>query len=321
MLRSTRFVVVILVAALLATGLLATSSGRLQDTQAQPAAIELNALCVNFYTSAVFVPNPITGTTCPTNSFALLIPDSFPFNLAVNPYTGAVIYAPVTPPGFLPIILPDAGIVPFCMSLYTHQLRYSSSNTCVGASIQILVVGQVAPDAVDDGPYTTLVNVTINEPAPGLLANDNLGLPDATLLSFGGGSLPGNVSSNGAESNVAFAGGLLSVHADGSFELVNPTISGDYSFLYRLDNPAGFDDATVTIQVQQLPTAIDDSFSTPVNQTLTVPASRSSRQRPRGLSVPGHHHILRRRRSGWHGHNICAGRHANAGRRHPERQQ
>ncbi len=123
------------------------------------------------------MPNPVTSTTCPANSFTLLIPDSFPFNLAVNPYTGAVIYAPVTPPRFLPIILPDAGIVPFCMSPYTHQLRYSASNTCVGASIQILVVGEIAPDAVDDGLYTTLVNSDLNETAPGLLTNDDLGLP------------------------------------------------------------------------------------------------------------------------------------------------
>ena len=138
-----------------------------ESVEAEPAGIEINALCVNFYTSAVSVPNPVTSTTCPAHSFTLLIPDSFPFNLAVNPYTGAVIYAPVTPPRFLPIILPDAGVVPFCMSPYTHQLRYSASNTCVGASIKILVVGEIAPDAVDDGLYTTLVNIDLNETAPG----------------------------------------------------------------------------------------------------------------------------------------------------------
>ena len=200
-------------------------SNRPRYAEAQVPPVELNALCVNFYTSAVSVPNPVSATTCPANSFALLIPDSFPFNLAVNPYTGAVIYAPVAPPGYLPIILPDAGSVPFCMSVYTHHLRYSPGNTCYGSSIQILIVGEVAPAAVDDGLYTTLVTITFNQPAPGLLANDDLGLPDATLVSFGGGDLGGDASSNPAGTALinGLAGGTLTVNADGSLTLDTPT--------------------------------------------------------------------------------------------------
>ena len=45
---------------------------------------------------------------------------------------------------------------------------------------------------------------------------------------------------------------------------------GDYSFDYRLENAAGFDDATVTIQVQQLPVAVADSYTTELNVTLEV---------------------------------------------------
>ena len=56
-------------------------------------------------------------------------------------------------------------------------------------------------------------------PPDGLLVNDNLGSPPATLTSFGGGSLGGAVTDQAAGSSVTLAGGALTVNADGSYEI------------------------------------------------------------------------------------------------------
>src|SRR5690606_2101981 len=55
-----------------------------------------------------------------------------------------------------------------------------------------------------------------------------------------------------------FAGGNLTIHANGSFTLLNPTQTGVYTVQYRLTNAVGFSDATVTIDVRAAPIAQDD---------------------------------------------------------------
>ena len=259
---------------LIATGVLAASSSP-EEAEAQPVGIELGALCVHFSTGAVSAPMNPTTATCPPGHFALPIPDAFPFILAIHPFTQAVIYTPTPLAGYINIQLPDAGIVPFCMSLYTRQLSYSPTNSCPFGSIPVLLVGEIAPEASDDGPFFVLINTTLDStvtPADdNLLSNDDLGLPAGTIASFGGGSLPGDASTTPAGNSIGLAGGDLTVNADGSFSLANPTAPGDYTFEYRLTNVAGSDDATVTIQVQELPDAIDDGpYTTPPGVTLTV---------------------------------------------------
>ena len=216
----------IFLAALLAGGFFAGTNGRPQEVEAQPSGIELGALCVHFSTSAVSAPVNPSGTTCPPGHFALPIPDAFPFTLAIHPFTQAVIYTPTPLPGYINIQLPDAGIVPFCMSLYTRQLRYSPTGSCPSGSIPVLLVGEIGPDARDDGPFFVVINTTLDTtltPADdNLLSNDDLGLPAATLTHFGGGSLGGVVTDNGAGASVALAGGTLQVNADGSFSLSQP---------------------------------------------------------------------------------------------------
>ena len=150
------------------------------------------------------------------------------------------------------------------------------------------IVVQKAPDAVDDDPggvaaYTVIVSGTLNvNAASGVVQrNDDVGFPAATLTSFGGGSLGGSVTDNAAGAGVALAGGTLTVNGDGSFTLATPTLGGTYTFLYRLSNAAGFDDAMVTLSVQAAPDAVDDGpapgsnpgdpYHTAFNTPLNVP--------------------------------------------------
>jgi hypothetical protein len=96
-------------------------------------------------------------------------------------------------------------------------------------------------------------------PFGGLLNNDSLGFPAASITSFGGGDLGGAVTDHAAGSSVALPGGsltstpptnVLTVGSDGSIKLVNannPFVT--YTFSYRLANAAGSSDASVTLFV------------------------------------------------------------------------
>jgi hypothetical protein len=165
---------------------------------------------------------------------------------------------------------------------YTFQYRLSNAAGFSDATVSIQV--RQPPTAVDDGVYTVNAGSTLNitTAAPNdLLDNDTLGFPAATIASFGGGSLGGAVTTNAAGASVALAGGTLTVNADGSFTLATPTTGGNYTFQYRLSNAGGFSDATVSIQVRQGPTAVDDTvaagsnpgdtYHTPLNTPLTIP--------------------------------------------------
>lgn len=133
------------------------------------------------------------------------------------------------------------------------------------------------PTAVDDPQYTVLNGETLTTtggqlpplasqarpeklspalpPEPGLVANDVLGFPAATIVSFGGGSLGGAVIDNAAGATVPFGPGhVLQVNADGSFTFTAAAGSyGNVTFLYRIQNGTGFSDATVTIGVHKAP--------------------------------------------------------------------
>ena len=120
-----------------------------------------------------------------------------------------------------------------------------------------------APSAVDDS-YETGAGVPLSVAASpgGLLANDDLGSPDAVLDAFGGGSLGGSAGDNAAGSTVAIGSGSLTVNADGSFDFTpDAGFSGDFTFEYRIANAAGSSTATVTIAVATAPVApvaVDD---------------------------------------------------------------
>ena len=83
----------------------------------------------------------------------------------------------------------------------------------------------------------------------GVLQNDTLGSPAATVLSFGGGALPGTAASNAAGTTASFGtGGALKLNADGSFDFTpSAGFTGSFSFGYRIGNPFGTSDAVATI--------------------------------------------------------------------------
>jgi hypothetical protein len=139
---------------------------------------------------------------------------------------------------------------------------------------------QEPPTAVNEGPsgssapgdayhafYSTSGSPqTFTLAAPGgVLSNDNLGFPAATITSFGGSDLRGDVADHEAGSKVAplpgHTSGSLKVDADGSIAFTPPDdFTGEYVFHYRLSNDAGFSDAQVTIAVGERPVASDDAY-------------------------------------------------------------
>jgi hypothetical protein len=129
------------------------------------------------------------------------------------------------------------------------------------ATVTITVVQvPVAPTANDDS-YTANENATLSVASPGVLAND--ADPNGLLLS--------------AVLQTAPAHGTLVLSSDGSF-VYTPTgnYSGTDSFTYLAnDGKLNSGIATVTLTVRAVavaPTAGDDLFSVPENQSLTVTA-------------------------------------------------
>ncbi len=103
------------------------------------------------------------------------------------------------------------------------------------------------PAAADDEAQTD-IDTTLG--AGNLLSNDDLGVPDAAVASFGGGDLGGAADDNAADATVAVGDGELSVNADGSFTFTPDTgFSGIFTFDYRITNVSGSSDATMEIRV------------------------------------------------------------------------
>lgn len=146
-------------------------------------------------------------------------------------------------------------ITPSSIGAFTFSYRISNAQSTSDGTVTIEIQSNSA-QAVDDGPYETVVGTTLNVgagagPPDGLLVNDQRGTPLAILTSFGGGSLGGSAGTFGAGTVVSLAGGNLVVNFDGSFILLSPTDSGSYTFDYRINNASGASDATVTINIGQ----------------------------------------------------------------------
>ena len=151
-------------------------------------------------------------------------------------------------------------------------------------SDQATITVNLAPTAVDDEPgglfaYQVSAGTTMTIPNGSfdpVERNDIVGFPVATITSFGGGDIGGTVTDNAAGATVTpisgYTNGSLTVNADGSFVFTSPTsptaFSGNFQFEYRLTNANGTSDATVTIQVQAGPTAVNDpNGGFPANST------------------------------------------------------
>lgn len=157
------------------------------------------------------------------------------------------------------------------LSAGTFTFQYTISNgVAPDSTATVTITTELAPTAANDSGFTVLLNGTLTQGAGVLFADngnglDNLGTPTATIASFGGGDTTGgtdagDIAANGVNS-ATLAGGTLIVDTDGSFSLTNPTTSGTFTFEYRLDNGVGSSDATVTIVVQEAPSAEDDTFN------------------------------------------------------------
>lgn len=133
---------------------------------------------------------------------------------------------------------------------------YTARNSAGSDTATVSLTVGIAPLAQNDAGYISLFNAPLSMPVgTGVLKNDTLGSPAATVLSFGGGMLLGTVPSNAAGTTASFGtGGALKLNADGSFDFT-PSVgfTGLFSFGYRISNPFGISDALATITVQQLP--------------------------------------------------------------------
>ena len=107
-----------------------------------------------------------------------------------------------------------------------------------------------APDARPDFYTSVTAGSQLTVGVPGVLNNDELGGPAATLVSFGGGSWGGSVTDHAAGSTATACGYSLTVNADGSLSLGPALDVGEHTFYYRIQNALGlYDDGLVTIRV------------------------------------------------------------------------
>jgi hypothetical protein len=207
-------------------------------------------------------------------------------NVGVTPADGATILSIAAGGGTVDITIDATGNIDITASGTTgsgsvsifYELQAGNGTT---DTAQVDITYGDFPTAQDDtlatlgagNEYTTDANVTLNVPAgTGLLNNDTLGNPAGTLVNWGGGDASAAVTVAPSASR-PFAGGTLTVNADGSFDLVNPTTSGIYTFDYILDNGIGSSQATVELYVAEMPTAQNDSLEAIVGQITNFPAS------------------------------------------------
>jgi hypothetical protein len=146
-----------------------------------------------------------------------------------------------------------------------YNFRYRIANSAGNDYANVFLVIQAQPLAYDDELGASLDEMN-SLPAGTLFADngsseDDLGFPEAQIVTFGGGSLGGDVTSNNAGETVALAGGTLTVNSDGSLLVNGATIGGTYTFKYRLQNDAGSSEATVTLELTRKPVALPDTYT------------------------------------------------------------
>jgi Bacterial Ig domain/Cadherin-like domain len=175
---------------------------------------------------------------------------------------------------------------------YTFQYRLSNVVNSSDATVTINVQGP--PEAANDPngglpsnstpsndgtvvgtdhPYHTALNTTLTVPdgSDDLLANDNLGFPVASIISYGTTGSPGTQTSIGS-STPTNQGGSVTVQANGSFSYTPPsaTFTGLDQFAYVIDNGTTPSTATVTVAVGVRPAAVADSRTATGNIRLST---------------------------------------------------
>jgi hypothetical protein len=146
---------------------------------------------------------------------------------------------------------------------------------------------EAPPTAVNDGPtansapgdpYHTPFDNEFVLSAPRVMSNDTRGFPEATVVSFGGGDLGGDVTSRAAGDAVSLDdGGSLTVNGNGSVNFTPPDgFTGEFEFQYRISNTRGTSDAIVRIAVGERPSATNDTYSTTLLGNVPIDTATAS---------------------------------------------
>lgn len=200
------------------------------------------------------------GQSCSPAEFELNIHADMPYTLCASVYTNSLRFTrsnncnPATERAYP---LPDALPLAMCVNRNTAAILLAPPSGQCPPNSSTAVISQVAPVANADGPYVVLLGndlVITTDDENDLLDNDEPGAPAGVISSFG----IADASEVSVPGSTSLAGGTLEVNADGSFSLTAPSQTGEYAFLYRLENPAGHSDAPVEIIVQQAPQAVSD---------------------------------------------------------------
>jgi uncharacterized repeat protein (TIGR01451 family) len=128
------------------------------------------------------------------------------------------------------------------------------------SSVKTTVIANRPPVANPDA-YTTSEDAALVTDAPGVLANDSD--PDGNAIT--------------AQLVSTTANGTLTLNANGSFNYTpNPNFSGLDGFTYRATDGSNFSSvvsATITVApINDPPVAVNDSYTTPSDSTLTIGA-------------------------------------------------
>jgi hypothetical protein len=184
--------------------------------------------------------------------------DDTAFHYTSGPLEGADYY--IT--GFVPTMTPSLSSMGYVSTIENaiHQPNRSfkvhlfiPNHPEATLSFDAIITDDDALAAHHDGYVTSTNSPLIKHAAAGVLANDND--PTAAVDSVVSGPVHGNVT----------------VLADGSFTYSPYTnFHGIDSFSYQMSDGATYASATVTITVDSLPVATDDSFSVTEDNNLTV---------------------------------------------------
>jgi hypothetical protein len=245
------------------------------DSTSGQAAIDLRAFFAATQTGNIFfridVANvnalspPITVNDSYTASSGVALNIAAPGVLSNDTLNSATISAHTSPAHGALSLNADGSFAYTPTAGYTGSDSFSYTLTNSGGTSTATVTFTVVagPVAVADS-YATSVGTGLNISASGVLSNDQLGAPPATMSSYGGGSLGGSVTDNtpGVAASGTLGGTVLTLNADGSFVLGAPPMAGSYTFLYRIGNSQGTSDGIVTVQVNEAPTITSANTTT-----------------------------------------------------------
>lgn len=151
------------------------------------------------------------------------------------------------------------------------SFSYTLSNLTGSATALVHISVDETPAAAEDHFVGSKGEVL--SPAGSLLDNDARGAPQASIVSFGGGSLGGSVADHAAGTSAAAGDSLLTVTANGAVTFIpDSSLVGPFEFFYRLQNSAGVSEARVVLDLHERALAQDDTFDVAAGSTHHVAA-------------------------------------------------